>query len=206
MSITREGNYTARISKVELGRPPSYRKAPEGSFEIVFDIVTEHGEEGEIALEWSSAPGFGKDSHRKRSELTMEQLIKFGWTPGCCDFTQLPMFVGKIVNVYAKKNDKYVNVYFSSGEVRQTISAQEAMAMAQRMMQEQGGGSFQAQPQPQGFGAPTAPFPGQQPPMAPFPAQQPPQGGFGMSPAQPQWPAQGQQPQPQQPAWPPATR
>jgi len=205
MSITREGNYTARINKVELGRSPSYRKAPEGSFEIVFDIITEHNEEGEIALEWSTLPGFGKESHKKRSELTMEQLVKFGW-PGGCDFTQLPMFVGKVVNIYAVKKDKYVNVYFSNGEARQTITPQEAMALAQRMMQEQGGGSFQAQPQPQGFGATATPFAGQPLPGTQFPAQQPQTGGFGMPPAQPQWPAQGQQPQPQQPAWPPATR
>lgn len=194
MPITREGNYTARINKVELGRSPSYRKAPEGSFEIVFDIVTEHSEEGEIALEWSTLPGFGKEQHKKRSELTMEQLVKLGW-PGGCDFTQLPMFVGKVVQVYAKKNDKYMNVYFSSGEPRQTITPQEAMALAQRMMQEQQPQGFVAQPQAQGFGAqPTTPFPGQ-PQQGAFMGQQPvqPPTGFGMNPApqppQQQWPS-----------------
>ena len=131
MAITKEGDYRAQITAADI-IDPRFQDVPQPAFEIMLTVKTEHGEDGQIFLEFSRRSGQGNMASKTQTEISMESLTASGWAAGA-DFSRLPEMVGKVINVRTHKNTKgYINLYISTFATTK-ISPAEAAARVSAM-------------------------------------------------------------------------
>lgn len=165
MGITKEGEYRAQITAADI-IDPRFPDVPQPAFEVMLTVKTEHGEDGQIFLEFSRRNGQGNMASKTQTEISMESLNAAGWAAGA-DFSRLPEMVGKVINVRTHKNTKgYINLYVATFATTK-ISPAEAAARVSAMT----GTATAAPANPFGGGAAQAvnPF-GATPAAAPAPA------------------------------------